>query len=108
MGGIVTFEKAIAYAIRLSERLCRRAISYYASLRNTQATASERNQRRVALCEDLHNWDLSTGYTLEVSFEQEVTLRFLHNWIHFAELWNSEPSSHVQHNDNVLSPNNHP
>ena len=104
----MTFERAIAYAIRLSERLCRRAISYYASLRNTQATASERNQRRVALCEDLHNWDLSTGYTLEVSFEQEVTLRFLHNWIHFAELWNSEPPSHVQHNDNVLSPNNLP
>ncbi len=108
MDGVVTFEEAIAYAIRLSERLCRRAISYYASLRNTQATASERNQRRVALCDDLRNWDLSTGYTLEVSFEQEVTLRFLHNWIHFADLWNSEPSSHIQHNDNVLSPNNHP
>jgi hypothetical protein len=104
--GVVTFERAIAYAIRLSERLCRRAISYYASLRNTQATASERNQRRVALCDDLRNWDLSTGYTVEVSFEQEVTLRFLHNWVLFAELWNSEPPSHVQHNDNVLSPNN--
>jgi hypothetical protein len=101
--GMVTFEEAIAYAIRLSERLCRRAISYYASLRNTQATASERNQRRLALRDDLRNWDLSTGYTLEVSFEQEVTLRFLHNWIHFAELWNSEPPSHIQHNDNVLS-----
>jgi hypothetical protein len=104
--GIVTFERVIAYAIRLSERLCRRAISYYASLRNTQATANERNQRRTALCDDLRNWDLSTGYTLEVSFEQEVTLRFLHNWIYFAELWNSEPPSHIQHNDNVLSPNN--
>jgi zinc dependent phospholipase C len=108
MRGIVTFERVTAYAIRLSERLCRRAISYYASLRNTQATASERNQRRVALRDDLRNWDLSTGYTLEVSFEQEITLRFLHNWIHFAELWNSEPPSHVQHNDNMLSPNNQP
>jgi Zinc dependent phospholipase C len=104
--GVVTFERAIAYAILLSERLCRRAISYYASLRNTQATANERNQRRTALCDDLRNWHLSTGYTLEVSFEQEVTLRFLHNWIYFAELWNSEPPSHIQHNDNVLSPNN--
>ncbi len=106
MRGVVTFERAIVYAIRLSERLCRRAISYYASLRNTQATADERNQRRIALCNDLRNWDLSTGYTLEVSFEQEVTLRFLHNWIYFAELWNSEPPSHIQHDDNVLSPNN--
>ncbi len=104
--GVITFERAIDYAIRLSERLCRRAISYYASLRNTQATANERNQRRTSLCDDLRNWDLSTGYTLEVSFEQEVTLRFLHNWIYFAELWNSEPPSHIQHNDNVLSPNN--
>jgi hypothetical protein len=103
--GVVTFEEVIAYAIRLSERLCRRAISYYASLRNAQATADERNQRLTALRNDLRNWDLSTGYTLEVSFEQYVTMRFLHNWIHFAELWNSEPPNHITHNDNVLSPN---
>jgi hypothetical protein len=103
--GVVTFEEVIAYAIRLSERLCRRAISYYASLRNAQATADERNHRLTALRNDLRNWDLSTGYTLEVSFEQYVTLRFLHNWIHFAELWNSEPPNHITHNDNVLSPN---
>jgi hypothetical protein len=90
--GIVTFEDAIAYAVRLSERLCRRAISYYASLRNTSATANERNQRRAALLKDLRNWDLNTGYTLEVSFDQEITLRFLHNWIYFADLWNSEPA----------------
>jgi hypothetical protein len=101
----VTFEEVIAYAIRLSERLCRRAISYYASLRNAQATADERNQRLTALRNDLRNWDLSTGYTLEVSFEQYVTMRFLHNWVHFAELWNSEPPNHITHNDNVLSPN---
>ncbi|HLZ55597.1 MAG TPA: zinc dependent phospholipase C family protein [Ktedonosporobacter sp.] len=94
--GIVTFEEAITYAVRLSERLCRRAISYYASLRNTEATANERNQRRAALLKDLRNWDLNTGYTLEVLFDQQVTLRFLHNWLYFEELWNSE-AEQAQH-----------
>jgi hypothetical protein len=88
--GVVTNEEVIAYAIRLSERLCRRAISYYASLRNTLATAEERSQRRVALRNDLRNWDLNTGYTLEVLFDQEITLRYLHNWIHFSDLWEAE------------------
>jgi hypothetical protein len=94
--GIVTVEEAIAYAIHLSERLCRRAISYYASLRNTRASAEERSQRRMALRNDLRNWDLETGYTLEVSFDQEITLRFLHNWIHFADLWEQEVPASVQ------------
>ncbi len=88
--GAITSEEVIAYAIRLSERLCRRAISYYASLRNTQATAEERSQRRAALRNDLRNWDLNTGYTLEVLFDQEITLRYLHNWIHFSDLWDME------------------
>lgn len=88
--GITTSEAVITYAIRLSERLCRRAISYYASLRNTSAAAEERNQRRSALRHDLRNWDLNTGYTPEVLFDQELTLRYLHNWIHFADLWETE------------------
>jgi hypothetical protein len=87
---VVSLEETIEYAVCLSERLCRRAISYYASLRNTNATAEERNSRRTALQHDLRNWDLYTGYTLEVSFDQEITLRYLHNWIHFSDLWQSE------------------
>lgn len=83
-------EQVIAYATGLSEHLCRRAVAYYVALRNASATASERNQRRTALCEDLRNWNLRTGYTVEVSFDQEVTLRLLHNWIHFASLWKDE------------------
>lgn len=85
--GMVTFESAIAYAVRLSERLCRSAISYYASLRNAGASASERGQRRALLRKDLRNWNLHTGYTWDVSFDQEITVRALHNWIHFAHLW---------------------
>jgi hypothetical protein len=88
--GSLNVEQVIAYAIRLSEHLCRRAIAYYVALRNTSATASERNQRRTALCDDLRNWNLRTGYTVEVSFDQEVTLRLLHNWIHFAHLWENQ------------------
>ncbi len=96
--GETTITQVLHYAIRLSERLCRRAISYYASLRNSRAIASERNQRRLFLLNDLRNWDLHTGYTLDVSSDQHVTLRCLHNWVHFSDLWNSETTgySHPQ------------
>jgi len=94
--GSLNVEQVIAYAIRLSEHLCRRAIGYYVALRNTSATASERNQQRTALCEDLRNWNLRTGYTVEVSFDQEITLRLLHNWIHFARLWEDETAAVAQ------------
>src|SRR5579885_1359095 len=94
--GVVTAEDAVAYAIRLSERLCRHAIRYYASLRNTEASAAERNQRRAALQNDLLNWDLSSGYTVDVTFDQQITVRFLHNWIYFAELWDIGRSDLMQ------------
>jgi len=85
--GTVTFEEVLEYAIRLSERLCRRAISYYAALRNTSAGANERSQRRALMCDDLRNWHLDTGHALDVTFDEDVTLHVLHNWAHFAELW---------------------
>jgi hypothetical protein len=88
--GTVNFEQVISYAIQVSEHLCRRAISYYASLRNTAASASERNQRRSLLREDLRNWNLHSGYVMDVTFDEEVTLHFLHNWVHFARLWENE------------------
>ncbi len=83
----VTFEEVLEYAIRLSEHLCRRAISYYAALRNTSAGANERSQRRALLCDDLRNWHLDTGHALDVTFDEDVTIHVLHNWAHFAELW---------------------
>ena len=97
--GTVSFENAVGYAVRLSEHLCRRAISYYASLRNANASASERSQRRAMLCNDLRNWNLDSGYDWDVTFDQEVMIRALHNWIYFAHLWelqnerNGQPSA---------------
>ncbi|MFL5625270.1 MAG: zinc dependent phospholipase C family protein [Ktedonobacteraceae bacterium] len=88
--GTVDFEQAVSYAIHLSEHLCRRAISYYAALRNTTATANERNRRRTALCEDLRNWNLHTGYVMDVTFDEQITVHFLHNWVYFARLWENE------------------
>lgn len=87
------FELAMTYAIRLSERLCRRAIAYYAALRNTTATAGERSKRRSALCEDLRNWNLDTGYTMDITFDEQVTIHLIHNWVHFARLWENENES---------------
>ena len=89
-----TLPQLLSYTLQLSEHLCRSAISYYASLRNTTATPEERSQRRTTLCDVLHDWNLNTGYSLDVSFEQEVTLRFLHNWIHFSTLWNDSSEHH--------------
>jgi hypothetical protein len=100
--GATTSEAVIAYAIRLSERLCRRAISYYASLRNTSASAEERNQRRNALRHDLRNWDLNTGYALEVLFDQEITIKYLHNWIHFADLWDEDAPEGMRREQTVV------
>ena len=50
----------------------------------------ERQQRRSNLYTDVRNWDLLTGYKLEVLFDEQITVRLLHNWVHFAELWNAE------------------
>jgi hypothetical protein len=92
----ISFEQVISYAIRLSEHLCRRAISYYAALRNTAATARERNQRRTELRSDLRNWNLDTGYTMDITFDERVTLHLLHNWVHFARLWENEREAIAQ------------
>jgi len=101
--GALTFEEVMAYAIRLSERFCRRAISYYAALRNAKASGIERSQRRTILREDLRNWRLDSGYAVDVTFDQDITLHLLHNWEYFAELWESDtetvhhPETSVNH-----------
>lgn len=88
--GVTTSEEALEYAIRLSERLCKLAMNYYIALRQSSASAHERKQQRAALRNDLRNWDLQTGYHIDVLFDQEITLHFLHNWLYFTELWNAE------------------
>lgn len=80
---VTTLGDVLEYAIRLSERFCRSAIAYYTTLRNRQTS----EQKRAELRYDLRNWDLNSGYTLDVAFDQEIMLSFLHNWIYFAELW---------------------
>jgi hypothetical protein len=88
--GVTTSEEVLEYAIRLSARLCKLAMDYYIALRQSSATANERKQLRAALRNDLRNWDLQTGYNIDVLFDQEITLSFLHNWLYFTELWNTE------------------
>jgi hypothetical protein len=62
-------------------------MSYYAALRNVNAEANERSRKRAILHDDLRNWRLDTGYASDITFDQDVTLHLLHNWVHFAELW---------------------
>lgn len=85
--GVIGLEQAIGYAVRLSSHLCRLAISYYSALRNMEATARDRSERRVSLRTDFCNWDAATGYRLDVTFDEQVTLHLLHNWVYFARLW---------------------
>ena len=86
--GTLNYEQVMAYTVRLSEHLCRRAVGYYAALRNTSATASERNHKRSALCEDLRNWNLDSGYAKVTTRDEKPSM--LHNWDHFASLWENE------------------
>ncbi len=91
--GMVTVEEVLAYAIRLSERLCRRALALYAVLRDSTSNAAERRQRRSALGADLRNWNLVSGYDLVVDFDgvETVQVQALHNWLYFADQWHDEP-----------------
>jgi len=83
-GAIIPLENVMAYAERLSTLLCKRAIHYYTALRNPNTEASERSSRRAALVNDLRNWDLATGYAVD---EGTPGAEKLHNWVHFADLW---------------------
>ncbi|MGI9060429.1 MAG: zinc dependent phospholipase C family protein [Ktedonobacteraceae bacterium] len=86
----LSIDQVMTYAFHLSEHLCRQAMAYYRALRNSAGNAQERNARRAALREDVRNWNLDSGYALDISFDEQVTLHVLHNWVHFAHLWNNE------------------
>jgi len=88
---ILALEKILSYAGCLSKHLCQRALSYYTALRNPNAEAHERSTRRAALVNDLRNWNLHTGYDTETLSDGTLPL---HNWVHFANLW--EPSEEKQ------------
>lgn len=82
----ISLEHILDYTTNLSVSLCKRALSYYTALRNTQAEASERNAQRTALVANLRNWDLYTGYATDEESSTTAPL-VLHNWVHFADLW---------------------
>lgn len=85
----VSLEMVLDYATCLSVRLCRAAINYYTVLRNPNAEASERRSRRMALINDLRNWNLHTGYDTNDT-PGESASPSLHNWAHFADIWKQE------------------
>lgn len=94
----LALEKVLNYAFRLSERFCRGALNYYTALRNPQAEAGERSSRRAALVGDLRNWNLHTGY--EIGNEENEPV--LHNWTHFADLWEQTEQEQAQMRKYVL------
>jgi hypothetical protein len=86
---LAPFDQVLGYATRLSEHLCRRAISYYTALRNPNAGASERSSQRATLHKDLRNWNLVTG-SISCEPGEEPSSPFLHNWTYFASFWEQD------------------
>lgn len=89
--GEISSEDALNYAIQLSEHFCQHAINYYKTLRSPQTLPDEqRLESSSAFKHALRNWDLNTGYSIEASFDQAITLRLVHNWVQFADLWQNK------------------
>jgi hypothetical protein len=93
----VSLEQVLGYGERLSIHLCRQAINYYTALRDPHAEASERSSRRAELLKDLQNWDLHTGYSTTNDAPS------LHNWEHFASLWDQTDEQPEQRFQAILS-----
>lgn len=85
----IPLEHILGYATRLSEHLCRRAISYYTALRNPNAEASERSSRRTILHNDLRNWHLFTGEVAPTAADDQHPTP-LHNWNYFIDFWKQD------------------
>jgi hypothetical protein len=85
----LSLRQVLRYAVRLSDRLCRRALAFYAALCDPESSAADRRRQRQALRADLRNWNLESGYDLAfmAADRASVHLRLLHNWVHFAEEW---------------------
>lgn len=81
---LVPLDQVLGYATRLSEHLCRRAISYYAALRNPNVEASERSSQRATLHNDVRNWNLLTGSLADEPVDESAPLD---NWTYFASFW---------------------
>lgn len=85
--GVTTSADVINYALNISVHLCKETMHYYTELRHNPEAVMEHERIKETLRGELRNWDLQTGYALEVSFDEEITVRLLHNWLHFADLW---------------------
>jgi hypothetical protein len=72
-------------AIRISVRLCARALDYYEVLR-TGALPTAMEHTRAMLRADLRDWNLDTGMAPEATIVgNRVIIRYRHCWNHFSE-----------------------
>jgi hypothetical protein len=95
-------DQVLAYATRLSEHLCRQAISYYTALRTPSAQASERSSQRATLHSDLRDWNLLTGYACADENAAEPPSSPLHNWTYFRGFWEQHAQGVVQADQHML------
>lgn len=83
------FDSVVAFASRVAERLCRLIVEYFESL-VSGVSAAVQEATYNALRKDLRNWDLDTGYYLEVAQSgaghEQTRLRLRHSWYHFLDL----------------------
>ena len=83
------FDTVVAFASRVASRLCRLIVDYFESL-VSRVSADIQEARYEALRADLRNWDLDTGYYLEVApggaDHERTRLQLRHSWYHFLDL----------------------
>lgn len=85
----VTFLQALDFATRVGGHLCSLIAAYYADLTAGRAAASESCAR---LRQDLRDWNLDTGYTLDQHWvegpagQRSPALTLRHSWHHFLSL----------------------
>jgi len=85
----VTFLQAVDFATRVGGRLCSLIVAYFTDL---TAGVSPTGASYMRLRQDLRDWNLDTGYTLDQQWIDEPTgrgsprLTLHHSWRHFLSL----------------------
>lgn len=84
-----TFLQALDYATLVGGRLCSLVCAYYADLTASQSVTGDSYTR---LRQDLRDWNLDTGYTLDQQVVDDATgqrspvVALRHSWYHFLPL----------------------
>lgn len=84
----ITYDRVVGFAENVATHLCKLALEYFESLLQ-QAPKETQDVHYARLRADLKNWDLDTGYFMEIvpdAAHQRTHIALRHSWPHFASL----------------------